>query len=81
MKSTGIVRPLDSVGRIVLPMEIRKKLGITEKNDALEIYTEGDKIILKKYAPNCVFCGSSKDILQFKGKNICRKCKDEMESV
>ncbi|MBQ3431402.1 MAG: AbrB/MazE/SpoVT family DNA-binding domain-containing protein, partial [Clostridia bacterium] len=50
MKSTGIVRPLDAVGRIVLPMEIRKKLGITERNDALEIYTEGDKIILKKYA-------------------------------
>lgn len=79
MKSTGIVRPLDAVGRIVLPMEIRKKLNITERNDALEIYTEGDKIILKKYAPNCVFCGSEKDIFTFKGKNICAKCKQEME--
>ena len=81
MKSTGIVRSLDGVGRIVLPMEIRKKLGITENNDALEIYTEGDKIILKKYAPDCVFCGSSKDIFSFKGKNICSKCKKEMESL
>ena len=81
MKSTGIVRPLDGVGRIVLPMEIRKKLGITEKNDALEIYTEGDKIILKKYAPNCVFCGSERDILSFRGKNICAKCKAEMEKL
>ena len=78
MKSTGIVRPLDSVGRIVLPMEIRKKLNITERNDSLEIYTEGDKIILKKYAPNCVFCGSEKDITVFKGKNICRKCLNEI---
>ena len=81
MKSTGIVRSLDAVGRIVLPMEIRKQLGITERNDALEIYTEGDKIILKKYAPDCVFCGSEKNIIQFKGKNICAKCKKEMESL
>ncbi|MBR2591279.1 MAG: AbrB/MazE/SpoVT family DNA-binding domain-containing protein [Clostridia bacterium] len=80
MKSTGIVRPLDAVGRIVLPMEIRKKLGITERNDALEIYTEGDKIILKKYAPNCVFCGSEKDVISFKGKNICKKCRGELEN-
>lgn len=80
MKSTGIVRPLDAVGRIVLPMEIRKKLGITERNDALEIYTEGDKIILKKYAPNCVFYGSEKDVISFKGKNICKKCRGELEN-
>lgn len=80
MKSTGIVRPLDAVGRIVLPMEIRKKLGITERNDALEIYTEGDKIILKKFAPNCVFCGSEKDVIPFKGKNICKKCRRELKN-
>ena len=81
MKSTGIVRPLDAVGRIVLPMEIRKKLGITERNDALEIYTEGDKIILKKYAPNCIFCGSENDIVLFKNKNVCKKCRQEMEKL
>ena len=81
MKSTGIVRPLDGVGRIVLPMEIRKNLNITERNDLIEIYTEGDKIILKKYSPNCVFCGSENDIISFKGKNICKKYKAEMESL
>lgn len=81
MKSTGIVRPLDSVGRIVLPMEIRKQLGLSDKNDSLEIYTEGDKIILKKYAPNCIFCGKDKDIINFKGKNICRKCQKEINKA
>lgn len=79
MKSTGIVRPLDSVGRIVLPMEIRKQLNIVSSKDSLEIFTDGDKIILKKYAPNCIFCGGEDDITDFKGKNVCKKCRKEMK--
>ena len=79
MKSTGIVRPLDSVGRIVLPMEIRKQLNIVSNKDSLEIFTDGDKIILKKYAPNCIFCGSEDDRTDFKGKNVCKKCRKEMK--
>lgn len=79
MKSTGIVRPLDSVGRIVLPMEIRKQLNILSNKDSLEIFTDGDKIILKKYAPNCIFCGGEDGITDFKGKNVCRKCRKEMK--
>jgi transcriptional pleiotropic regulator of transition state genes len=74
MKSTGIVRKLDNLGRIVVPIELRKILGI-EIRDSIEIYTEGDQIILRKYAPGCVFCGEAKDIvIQRSGKMICRKC-------
>lgn len=73
MKSTGIVRKVDELGRIVLPSELRKSLGI-EVKDPLEIYTSGDSVILKKYLPACVFCGEANDIITFKGKNICKNC-------
>ena len=61
MKSTGIVRKVDELGRIVLPIELRRTMGIDVK-DALEIYVEGDTIMLRKYEPSCVFCGNAKDI-------------------
>ena len=73
MKSTGIDRKVDELGRIVLPSELRKSLGI-EVKDSLEIYTSGDSVILKKYLPACVFCGEANDIITFKGKNICKNC-------
>lgn len=73
MKSTGIVRKVDELGRIVLPSELRKSLGIDVK-DSLEIYTSGDSVILKKYLPSCVFCGEANDITIFKNKNICKNC-------
>ena len=73
MKATGIVRKVDELGRIVLPVEMRRTLDIAEK-DALEIYVEGSSVILKKYKPSCVFCDATKDITVFKGKNICPKC-------
>lgn len=73
MKSTGIVRKVDELGRIVLPKELRRTLDIAEK-DALEIYTEGELILLKKYAPTCVFCSEGNNIINFKGKNICKSC-------
>lgn len=73
MKSTGIVRKVDELGRIVLPSELRKNLDIKVK-DSLEIYTSGDSVILKKYLPTCVFCGNCNDISIFKGKNICKNC-------
>ena len=77
MKSTGIVR---KVGRIVLPIEMRRTLDIGEK-DALEIYVEGSSVILKKYKPSCVFCDATKDITVFKGKNICPKCLKELKEL
>lgn len=73
MKSTGIVRKVDELGRVVIPIELRRTLDIEEK-DALEIYVDGDKIILKKYEPACVFCGNASDVENFRGKNVCRNC-------
>ena len=78
MKSTGVVRKLDVLGRIVLPAELRKTLDIAEK-DALEIYVDGEQIILKKYQPACIFCGDAKDVINYKGKNICKCCKIKAE--
>lgn len=77
MKSTGIVRKVDELGRIVLPIELRRTLGIEER-DALEIYVEGSTVILRKYQPSCVFCEDADDVVSFKGKNVCRKCLKEM---
>lgn len=74
MKSTGITRKLDSLGRIVLPSELRNLLNINIK-DEIEIYTEGDYIILKKYENSCVFCGEMKNLLKYKDKHICKDCK------
>ena len=70
MKSTGIVRKVDELGRIVLPIELRRTLGIEEK-DRIEIFVDGESIILRKYQPACIFCDNAKDIINYKGKNIC----------
>ena len=80
MKSTGIVRKVDELGRIVLPIEMRRTLDIAEK-DALEIYVEGSSVILKKYKPSCIFCDADKDINVFKGRNVCPKCLKELKSL
>lgn len=77
MKATGIVRRVDELGRIVLPIELRKTLDIKEK-DQLEIYVSGDCIILKKFTPACIFCDSAKDVVIFRGKNVCKNCVDEI---
>jgi len=78
MKSTGVVRKVDELGRIVLPIELRRTLDIAEK-DALEIFVDGDKIILRKYEPACIFCGNAKDVIYYKGKNICKDCMEELK--
>ena len=78
MKSTGIVRRVDELGRIVLPIELRRTLDITER-DSLEIYVDGSSIILKKYQPACIFCDDAKDVVFYKGKNICAKCLKELK--
>jgi len=78
MKATGIVRKVDELGRVVLPIELRRTLDIAEK-DALEIYVEGSNIILKKYEPACIFCSNARDIVDYKGKNICPDCMRELK--
>ena len=77
MKKTGIVRQIDQLGRFVIPKEIRKMYDINDF-DELEIYTEDDMIVIKKYQPSCIFCGSSDFIIEFRGKRVCRKCIGEL---
>ena len=79
MKSTGIVRNLDALGRVVLPMEMRKTLNIEEK-DPIEITLEGDTIVLRKYEPCCIFCGNLSDNILFNEKRICRKCIEKLKN-
>ena len=77
MKSTGIVRKVDELGRVVIPIELRRTLGIDEK-DALEIYVDNERIVLKKYEPACIFCNSADDVQNFKGKLVCKSCVQAM---
>lgn len=74
VKSTGIVRKVDPLGRILIPKELRRKFMIDEK-DPLEIFVEGDTINLKAYKPLCIFCGSSDDMKQHMNKNVCSDCR------
>ncbi len=80
MKSTGIVRKLDELGRVVIPKEIRNKLNIEEK-DPIEIYLEGTSIVLKKVESGCIFCNNSKDLTTYRDKLICRKCLEKISNL
>jgi len=73
VKTTGIVRRVDELGRIVLPIELRRSLDI-EQRDPLEICLEGDRIILRKYESSCLFCGAASNVISYKGKLVCRTC-------
>lgn len=79
MKSTGIVRRVDELGRVVLPIELRRTLSIGDR-DSLEIYVDGEKIVLRKYEPACIFCGSMDGVQVYKRKNICQACMDSLKS-
>lgn len=78
MKSTGIVRKVDELGRVVLPIELRRTLDISPR-DPLEIFIQDETVILKKYQPACIFCGQANEVESFKGKNICPECRDELK--
>ena len=78
MKSTGMVRKVDELGRIVLPIELRKMMDINVK-DSVEIFTDSDSIILKKYHPACIFCGDAADVVYFNGKRVCRGCIEKLK--
>ncbi|GGH17013.1 AbrB/MazE/SpoVT family DNA-binding domain-containing protein [Paenibacillus segetis] len=80
MKSTGIVRKVDELGRLVIPMELRRTLGIGEK-DPIEIFTDGEQIILRKYQPGCVFTGEDTDLISFKGKLVSKAAIREMAAA
>ena len=80
MKSTGIVRKVDDLGRIVLPIELRRMLDIAER-DELEIYMENDHIVLRKYEPACIFCGADRRLVRHSGKNVCRECVKQLTEL
>ena len=73
MIATGMIRKIDNLGRIVIPKEIRKNLNIRE-NDAIEMFTDENRLVLRKYAPFCIFCNSDRGIIAYKGHNVCQKC-------
>lgn len=79
MKATGIVRKVDELGRIVLPIELRRTLNIRHE-DPIEIFVDGDYIMLKKYEPACIFCGNAKDVIVIRGKNVCAECLEQIKS-
>ena len=74
MKATGIVRKIDSLGRIVIPKELRRVFDIKDDEDVLEIFVEGNTIVLKKYEPACIFCNEVTDVINSNGRNLCREC-------
>ena len=81
MKSTGMVRAVDKMGRVVIPKEIRKQLQVENNVDSFEIYMEGDKVILKKYQPTCIFCDSLVDSVQYEGYTVCKNCIEKMNAL
>ena len=80
MKSIGIVRRIDELGRIVLPAELRRTLDIGER-ETMEIFVEGTSVVLKKYRPTCIFCESARNLAVFRGKNICLQCMGELREL
>lgn len=80
MKSTGIFRRIDSLGRFVLPKELRKSLDINQ-DDYLQIFLEGDTILLKKSQLACTLCGNTEDLVDFHEKKICRNCLAELSKI
>lgn len=80
IKSTGIIRRVDELGRVVLPIELRNKFGIAEK-DPIEIFVDGTSIVLRKYEPNCIFCGSTKKLINYNDKLVCSKCVEKINKL
>ncbi len=80
MKSTGMVRPVDELGRIVLPKELRRSLDINPR-DSVEIFTDGDRIVLQKYQPACIFCGNADRVVYYEGKRICTECLEKIKDM
>ena len=80
MKSSGIIRRVDELGRVVLPIELRRALDIDE-HDPVEIVPDGDLIILRKLQPSCIFCGAEEDLLEYRGKRVCRSCLKKLNDL
>lgn len=81
MKSTGIIRGVDKMGRVVIPKELRNQLGVKNAEDSFEIFFEDDKIILKKYQPTCVFCDNFANSIEYEGHSVCENCIEKLKSI
>ena len=79
MKDIGIVRNIDEMGRLVIPKEMRRKMDI-DTGDEIEFFIEGDRIVLRKYQPSCLFCGSEVALVEYKGKRLCAECVSQMKA-
>jgi len=80
MKTTGIVRKVDELGRIVLPIELRRTLDIAER-DELEIYLDDDKVVLRKFDESCLFCAANRDLKNYMGKCVCTQCIQKLNKL
>lgn len=80
MKSTGIVRKIDNLGRVVLPIELRRTFDLN-KEDPVEIFLDDEFILLKKYQPSCIFCNEASDVISFNGKLICKDCLEKINDI
>ncbi len=81
MKSTGVVRHIDEAGRLVLPKELRREFSLLGENSAVEIFTDNDMIVLRRYAPACVFCGSLDDVFEFNSIRVCPECAKKLGDI
>jgi transcriptional pleiotropic regulator of transition state genes len=81
MQTTGVIRPVDRMGRVVIPKEIRRQLKIENDKDSFEIYMDGDRVILKKFAPTCIFCGNPLNTVSLNGHNVCVNCIDKLNGM
>lgn len=80
MKSTGIIRKIDTLGRIVLPIELRRHMNIATGDD-VEIFVDGGKIVLEKYDPTCIFCGSKDNLSDYEEKCVCKACIEKLSAL
>ncbi len=81
MKNTGIIRPVDKMGRVVIPKELRNLLSIESECDSLEIFLEGDKIVLQKYQPTCILCNNFAKSVEMNGHSVCFDCIDKLRAL
>ncbi len=77
----GVTRPVDKMGRVVIPKEIRKQLKVENDKDSFEIYMQGDMVVLKKYQPRCVFCKSLDDCVMYEGYTVCKECIEKLQAL
>lgn len=79
MRAIGCVRQIDKLGRLVLPSDIRKSLNIVSGLDSVEFFVDGDSVVIKKYRPACIFCGSGDDIVNYKNQTVCQSCLNDLK--